>query len=72
MVIGISRKLSDLPSDFSITIYESQIENTVNEKLLEVGFDQSLNWFLHIDSMCKKISQRTHLVSYHEKTSCSA
>ena len=30
MVTGTSRKLSDLPSDFSITINDSQIENTVN------------------------------------------
>ena len=36
VVIGTSRKLWDLLSDFSITINDSQIENTVNEKLLEV------------------------------------
>ena len=30
----------------------------MNEKLLGVEFDQSLNWPLHTDSMCKKISQR--------------
>lgn len=48
MVIGTSKKVTELPSDLSVTINGSQVETTLCEKVLGVHVDQTLTWSHHI------------------------
>ena len=53
MVVASSRKLSALSSIDN----GSLIEPVTHERVLGIHLDQSLNWTLHADVLCKKISQ---------------
>ena len=58
MVVASSRKLLNLPKELSINIHSSTLSSVTTEKLLGVHIDSSLSWNMHVDSLCKKISQR--------------
>jgi hypothetical protein len=58
MFIASTRKVSEISQDLNITINDFQIETVLDGRLLGVQFDQTLSWSVHIDLLCKKISQR--------------
>ena len=52
--------LSDKSNELFVTIAQTSICNSSNEKILGVVFDNKLNFNCHIDKLCKKAGQRIH------------
>ena len=44
----------------SVTVGDSLIKETIEEKLLDVTIDEDLSFKNHLDSLCKKASQKLH------------
>ena len=58
MVIASSQKLPTRQEKICVTLNGFSIDALTSEKLLGVYFDQTLSWTGHVDSLCKRISQR--------------
>ena len=62
MVIGTRPKIKQLNMELCLTINGSNIENVTEQKLLGIFIDNTLNWRLQIDTICKKVNQQIALL----------
>ena len=52
-----------IQSNVTIKIEEAIIEESSDEKLLGVIFDKKLNFRSHISSLCRRASQKLHVLA---------
>ena len=55
--------ISDTGVDITISIDAKDIQNSMNEKILGVHFDNKLNFKTHVTKLCKKGSQKLHALA---------
>ena len=55
--------LNDKGDNYSILIGTEVISNSMDEKILGVYFDNKLNFNTHLTKLCKKVSQKLHVLA---------
>ena len=68
LLLGTKQKLSYCADpSLNLSLQGTEIEETVNEKLLGVKIDKHLNWNSHIDYMITKLISRVNLLKRARK-----
>ena len=55
--------IGDKTNYVSVTVGNSLIKESIEEKLLAVTIDKDLSFKNHLDSLCKKLSQKLHALA---------
>ena len=63
MAITTRQKKQLAPISISLTLGNRQIEQVKEHKVLGVTFDSDLNWHAHLNSLSKRLSRNTYLLS---------